>query len=182
MLGIAGYEPVVTDTVDEAHRVHGPALNALVGRRLGAVRGLCFVIDGEWCVTAPLILDFDGPCMELHFDGFDQMYLSWNSIDVDAPIDTPDQEDPDMALAWADPHSAELSHVIGSTVRQVWLLEHDFRLDRPDGQCLQAWILAGIELAFDEGWLLQLYNVFSELRVATHPAGSDIWRRRAVQG
>jgi hypothetical protein len=57
---------------------------------------VCFVTDGRWCITEPLILHFGGPRLELVFDGFDQMYLSWNTIDVDAPIDTPDQEEPDL--------------------------------------------------------------------------------------
>ncbi|MFG2041249.1 hypothetical protein [Dactylosporangium sp. NPDC048998] len=182
MFGIAGYEPEATDSANEVLSVHGPRLHALVGRRLESATGLCFVIGGAWCSTQPLILDFGGTRLELAFDGFDQMYLSWDTIDVDAPIDTPDQDEPDQALAWGDPHQAELDGVLGAVARQVRVLEHDFRFERADGQHFQAWILAGLELLFDDGRALQLYNVISELTIATHPADSDTWRRQAVRG
>jgi hypothetical protein len=177
MFGIAGYEPAATDRVDRVVSVHGSRLHALVGRRLESATGLCFVIDGEWCVTQPLILDFGGPRLELAFDGFNQMYLSWNTIDVGAPIDTPAQDDPDLALAWGDPHRAELNGVLGAVIRQVRALESDLRFERVDGQRVQAWRLAGLELIFDDGRALQLYNVVSELMLATDPADSDTWRR-----
>lgn len=182
MYGIAGYEPAVTDSVDQVMRVHGPGLHALVGRRLESATGLCFAIDGEWCSTQPLILDFDGRRLELVFDGFDQMYLSWDAIDIDAPIDTPEQDDPDQALAWADPHQAALDDVLGARVRQVRVLEHEFRFERVDGQRFHGWLLAGLELTFDEGRRLQLYNVVSELTLATRSADSDAWRRQVVRG
>jgi hypothetical protein len=156
--------------------VHGSRLDALVGRRLESATGQCFVIDGQWCVTRPLILDFGGPRLELVFDGFNQMYLSWNTIDVNAPIDTPEQDDPDLAVAWGDPHRAELDGVLGAVVRRVRVLEYDFRFEHVEGRRVQAWLLAGLELIFGDGRGLQLYNVVTELTLATDPAGSDTWR------
>ncbi|MFI5494871.1 hypothetical protein [Actinoplanes sp. NPDC051859] len=162
-------------------RVHGSRLYALVGRRVRSMTGLCYVIDGAWCCTAPLIIDFGGPRLELAFDGFDEMHLGWETIDVDEPLDTPDQDDPELALAWGDPQEPHLAGILGAVVREVRVLEHDFRLDRVDGQRLQAWLLAGLELVFDDGRAVQLSNVFSELTVAAEPADDDTWRRQVVR-
>lgn len=182
MFGITGYQPAATGSVDELLRSHGARLRALVGRRLDSATGLCFVLDGGWCATLPLVLDFEGSRLELVFDGFDQTYLSWDTIGPDTPIDTPEQDDPELALAWGDPCRAELDHVRGAVVRQVAVLEHEFQLDRADGRRLNRWLLAGLELAFDEGRELRLYNVFSELTLATGTAGAGGWRRHAVRG
>jgi hypothetical protein len=181
MFGIAGYEPAMTATVDQVLSVHGPRLHALVGQRLESATGQCFMIDGEWCSTRPLILGFGGSRLELVFDGFDEMYLSWDTIDVEAPIDTPDQDDPDLALAWGDPQQSELHGVLGAVIRQVRVLEHDFQLHRVDGQHVQTWLLAGLELVFDEGQTLQLSNYVSELTLDTQPADSDTWRRQNIR-
>ncbi|MCP2327549.1 hypothetical protein HDA40_006056 [Hamadaea flava] len=189
MFGIAGYRPVVTDTVGATLSTHGPNLRALLGRRLDSVLGLCFTVDGQWCSTYPLILDFGGTRLELVFDGFDQLYLSWNTIDSGVPIDTADpadpadsaDPDPDLALAWADPGRPELDAVLGAAVQQVAVLENDFHLDRVDGQRAQAWLLAGLELVFDNGRKLQLYNVFSETTLELDTPESER-RRREILG
>ena len=110
------------------------------------------------------------------------MYLSWETIDTDARINTPDQHDPDLAVAWSDPSQAELDDALGAVVRQVRVLENDFHFNRVDGQRFRAWVLGGLELTFDEGRALQLFNVYSELTIAAQPADSDTWRRRAVAG
>ena len=180
MYGIAGYRPAAATTVDQVLDAHGERLHALVGRRLVSATGLCFVGDGEWCSTRPLVLDFDGVRLELAVDGFDVAYLGWDSIDLGAPIDDPDQDDPDLALAWDDPRQAELDGLLGGVVRQVRVLEHEFRLDQIDGPRLRQWLLAGLELAFDGGRELQLWNEFSALRIAADSPGSDHWRRRIV--
>ncbi|NUR50990.1 MAG: hypothetical protein HOV71_22920 [Hamadaea sp.] len=180
MFGIAGYHPVATDTVAETLSAHGPKLRALVGRRLESVLGLCFTVDGQWCSTQPLVLRFAGTRLEIVFDGFDQLYLSWNTIDTDVPIDTPDQEDPEMALAWGDPSRPELDAVLGSVVRQVSVLENDFHLDLVDGRRTRSWMLAGLELVFDNERTLQLYNVFSETTLELDTPDSDRRRRTAA--
>lgn len=180
MYGIEGYQPVAATSVDEVLAAHGDRLRALAGRRLHSATGLCFVGDGDWCSTFPAFFDFDGARLEVVTDGFDVLYLSWDTIDPGTPIDDPDQDDPDMAVAWGDPREPALDAVLGAVVREVNVLETELQIDSPDGRRLRRLMLAGLELVFDDGRALQLWNLVSELRITARPPDSANWQRHPV--
>ena len=79
---------------------HGDPLNGLIGRRLGTTWSLCFVGDGGWCSTRPLVLDFEGRHLENAVNGFDRLYVTWDEIDIDEPLAGEGQDDPDTAVTW----------------------------------------------------------------------------------
>ena len=180
MYGIEGYQPIATTTVDEVLTAHGDRLHALVGRRLRSATGLCYIGDGGWCFTLPAFFDFDGPRLEVDTEGFSEVYLSWDTIGPGAPIDSPDQDDPDMAVAWGDPREAAVDAVLGAEVRQVNVLESEFRLDTPDGRILRRPTLSGLELIFDGGRALQLWNLIGELHLTARATDSTTWDRHPV--
>ncbi|GAA4607066.1 hypothetical protein BJY16_006138 [Actinoplanes octamycinicus] len=177
MQGIAGYRPVACTTVDQVRDRHGRQLRDLAGRRLTSATALCFTCDGEWCSTGVLILDFDGPRLELCGDGFDELYLSFGTIDVRAPIDSEDQDDPDLRLAWADPAQPELDALLGRPLQEARILESEYRFHRAeDGRTSTGWLLRGLELHFAGDRALRLTNILSEIRLDTDPLDHDGWR------
>ncbi|HEY1485674.1 MAG TPA: hypothetical protein VGF84_06200 [Micromonosporaceae bacterium] len=175
MWGIAGYDPVLSSTANDVFAAHGARLGSLVGRPLTGVCGLAFRIDGSWSHAGPVILEFDGPCLEVLAEGFDTLYLSWDVIDVTTPITQDD--DPELALDWARLDLPE----IGSAVTGVRILETYVRLTPDDSDPIEAWLLAGLEFVVAPGdRAIQLVNALDALRLSTEPPASDTWRRRTV--
>jgi hypothetical protein len=172
MWGIAGYDPESLSVANEVYARHGVHLGRLVGRRLVGVTGLAFRDDGSWSHAGPVLLDFDGVRLEILAEGFDTLYISWNSIDESRPIEQDD--DPDLALDWAPLDLAE----IGSIVTDVRILETFVRLVPDDGDPIEAWLLAGLEFEFADGRAVQLVNGLDSLRFASEPAEAPDWRRR----
>jgi hypothetical protein len=178
MWGIQGYEPEPLTTANDIFARHGAGFAALIGRRLDRASALTFVSDDSWCSTGPLALHFDGDHqLEVLAEGFATLHLSWNTVDLDAVLEL--DEDPDLALAWADLDAPELRPLLGAKVRDVWILERNFRVPQPDGEIIEAWLLAGIEFAFEpDGRTLQLGIGLDELVLAAERPESDGWRRR----
>jgi hypothetical protein len=176
--GVRGYLPAGADTVDEVIGAHGVRLGELGGRRLVRVSGLCFAGDGEWCATLPIVLHFEGSRLELCMNGSHLLHLSWDTIDETAPIDDPDQDDPEMRVDWAEP--ADLAAWAGGTVSAVRVGEQLFTFDPVDGPRRQKWILGGLEFAFTDRPTLMLSNVFTEIVVHSGSLDPEGWRSYGV--
>jgi len=178
MLGIRDYRPRPVTTVRDLVARHGDRLHSLVGRRLDTAWGLCFVCDGEWCSTGPLVLDFGGERLEVVAEGFDRLCVTWNEIDLAETPDDDYQDDPDLAMEWSRIQRPELARVLGRAVGGLTVLENDFRFEAVDGRRVEAWLLAGLEFVFDRGGhALQVYNVLNELGLAAEDPRSGSWRR-----
>ena len=178
MWGIQGYEPAPLTMANEIFAGYGADFAALIGRQLDRASALTFASDGSWCSTGPLVLHFDSSQqLEVLVEGFATLYLSWNTIDLHTEVEQ--DEDPDLALAWSDLDAPELRPVLGAKVRNVWILERNFRVPQPDGEIIEAWLLAGLEFAFEpDGRTLQLGIGLDELVLAAERPESDGWRRR----
>jgi hypothetical protein len=180
MFGIPGYDPDPATSVQEVIGTHGDRCNALQGRRLHRATGLHFISTGDWMCTRPLVLDFDGRCLEIAVAGFDQMYLSWDAIDIEAPIDDEDQQEPDFALAWGQTRAPELQALTESPLADVRILETDFSLRSPEGITLRSWLLNGLEFVTADGRAVQMFNGLDELKLSAKDPSDDTWRRRAI--
>jgi len=183
MWGIQGYEPEPLTMANDIFASHGAGFAALIGRRLDRASALTFVSDGSWCSTGPLVLHFEGSRqLEVLAEGFATLYLSWNTIDLNATLEQDD--DPDLALAWADLDAPELRPALGTALDDVWILERQFRVPQPDGQIIEAWLLAGLEFAFERGGrTIQLGIGLDELVLVAESEipeeqASEDWRRR----
>jgi hypothetical protein len=179
--GIRDYRPYPVETVEDLVAGHGVRLNALVGRGFGRVWGQVFVGDGEWCSTAPVVLDFDGWRLELAAEGWHRLYLTWDELDLAEVPDEYDTDDPDLEVAWQELDRPELRRLTGLVVREVRVLRNDFRFEGVDGRRVEAWVLGGLEFVFEpDGSALQVYNCLNELALGYEDQHSNSWLRDAL--
>ncbi|MFI5627692.1 hypothetical protein ACIA03_29815 [Nocardioides sp. NPDC051685] len=103
------------------------AIKLANGRRLGRLRGLSLTrswllwerTDDEWFADAPVVLDFAGEQLEIQHQKFDELSITWNTIDPFRQVPYPDFD-----LAWRDDAVAELARLHARTVTAVDLLEY----------------------------------------------------------
>jgi hypothetical protein len=77
---IQGYEPQWL-TGRRSIAAHGERLRALVGRRLRRA-WLAWDLDAdEWFADIPVLLDFDGEQVEINHQKFDELSITWNTVD-----------------------------------------------------------------------------------------------------
>lgn len=116
--GIAGYQPVWLNGRGEVTQKHGHRLRGLVGRTPARVWMVWDLQDDEWFSDCPVLFDFDGEQVEINHHRFDDLSLTWNTIDPRRPVRWPDFD-----LQWrTDPHPG-LHALRGLTLKGVELLE-----------------------------------------------------------
>ncbi|MFI6484541.1 hypothetical protein ACIBH1_41940 [Nonomuraea sp. NPDC050663] len=141
MMGIPGYEPTFLVGLKAIRKQHGPALAALAGRTLTRSAVVRFVEDGDWYAECPVVLGFDGIQAEITHSKFDELSITWNTIDTTAAISG--WEDDELTPAWSG--DERLEPFGGQTLREVTLLEW-----RPSRRDLAAGTLA-VEFVFETG-------------------------------
>ncbi|MFI5589067.1 hypothetical protein ACIA5G_28700 [Amycolatopsis sp. NPDC051758] len=120
--GIEGYEPRWLAGCD-ALAAHGGRLAALAGRRLDRAWLLWDLDDNTWFADGPVLFDFEGEQVEVCHRKFDDLSITWNTVD---PVGRPawsDGQDPPFHLAWRSDARAELAELQGQELRSVELLE-----------------------------------------------------------
>ncbi|MEV4012465.1 hypothetical protein AB0J35_18345 [Nonomuraea angiospora] len=120
MMGISGFEPTFLVGLESVLEEHGPGLAALGGRRLTGFALVRFVEDGDWFADCPVVLDFDGIQAEICHWKFDELSISWNTIDTTAAISG--WEYVEQTPAWSDADE-RLGSFVGQELREVALLE-----------------------------------------------------------
>jgi hypothetical protein len=119
--GIPGYEPQWLTGRHTIARAHGLRLRAQLGRRLtNSWLVLDRVVD-EWVADCPVLLDFEGEQVELTHQTFDELSITWNSIDPREPI-TYGEDPKDISLAWRDDACPRLAALHGQQLHTVELL------------------------------------------------------------
>ncbi|MDQ7807286.1 hypothetical protein Q5425_26420 [Amycolatopsis sp. A133] len=78
---IRGYQPRWLSGCQAITVAHGRRLRALVGRRLRHVWLLWDLDADEWFADGPVLLDFDGEQAEVNHYEFDDLSITWNTID-----------------------------------------------------------------------------------------------------
>ncbi|MFJ2821815.1 hypothetical protein ACIO7M_11930 [Streptomyces toxytricini] len=116
--GIAGYQPMWLNRRDDVVRVHGPRLRGLVGRRLTRVWVVHDLRDDEWFCDCPILFDFEGEQLEINHHRFDDLSLTWNTIDPATPVRWPGFD-----LRWQAEPLPGVRAQLGLPLRDVELLE-----------------------------------------------------------
>ncbi|MGY5135480.1 hypothetical protein ACWGJW_24305, partial [Streptomyces nigrescens] len=88
--GVAGYQPIWTYGLSDVVREHGHRLRGLSGRTLTRVWVVWDLQDDEWFCDCPVLFDFDGEQVEINHRKFDDLSLTWNTIDPTRPVRWPD--------------------------------------------------------------------------------------------
>ncbi|MCQ4045980.1 hypothetical protein ACFOSC_19930 [Streptantibioticus rubrisoli] len=99
-------------------REHEHRLRGLVGRTLTKVWLVWDLEDDEWFCDCPVLLDFDGEQVEINHHKFDDLSLTWNTIDPGCPVQWPDFD-----LQWRCWPTPELRAALGLPLKNVELLE-----------------------------------------------------------
>ncbi|MER5207618.1 hypothetical protein [Streptomyces sp. NPDC002825] len=116
--GIVGYEPSWLNHRDDVVRKHAHHLRGLAGRTLTSVWVVWDRQDDEWFSDCPVVLDFEGERVEINHQKFDDLSLTWNTVDPGAPVRWPGFD-----LQWRADPLPELQDLRGMPLQAVELLE-----------------------------------------------------------
>jgi hypothetical protein len=115
MLGIDGYLPQWQCGLTTIRGTHAARLRSLVNLKLTRVWLAWDLADDEWFSDYPVLLDFEGTQLEICHQKFDDLSLTWNTINPSTPPASP--------TTWrrdADPRTA---HLVGQPLQSIDLLE-----------------------------------------------------------
>jgi hypothetical protein len=160
---ISGWSPDWQQVPSDLLTEHRERLRALRGNRIDAT-WLVWINDlDEWFADLPIALQIGGQQLEICNQKFDDLSVTWNTIDVDvAPIAWVD-----WSLTWRRDAHAALQQAVGQTIRNVYLSEHLFTTSRvhpPDPlqqHDTSAWLLGGLVFELDSGYL-HVFNALDE--------------------
>jgi len=127
---------------------HADALGRLVGRRLTGAAVVQFVEDDSWYAECPVVLDFDGVQVEICHQKFDDLSITFNTIDCGAPITG--WEESEFTPVWR----FDDDRIIGyrdQVLRRVALLEWRAPGDMADGMVAVEFTFAGGRFAIANG-------------------------------
>ncbi|UQS22291.1 hypothetical protein L1857_05370 [Amycolatopsis thermalba] len=163
-----GFEPRWLSGLAAVRWEHGRRLAALVGRRLTAA-WLAWELDGDcWWNDAPVVFDFGGEQLEISHRKFDELSITWNSIQVTRP-----PADPMFQIAWRDDMCHRLTALHGQVLSSVALLEwQGEQRDLGTGA-------VAVHLAFTSGGSVTVANALDENELDFGAPGPH-WRRHAL--
>ncbi|MEU8677613.1 hypothetical protein [Streptomyces sp. NPDC048560] len=116
--GIEGYRPQWLNSHSDLSAGHGRRLRGLIGRPLTRVWLVWDVRDDEWFSDCPVLLDFAGEQVEINHHKFDDLSVTWNTVDPHQPVLWPGFD-----LRWRHDTHSELSALQGHILQDVELLE-----------------------------------------------------------
>ncbi|MFC3384795.1 hypothetical protein [Couchioplanes azureus] len=152
LLGIEGYEPEWHYDAGALAAVHRGRFAQLIGRKLLHGWLMWDMSARGWFADGPVILGFGGTNVEITHRKFDECAITWDQVDMSAPIDW---YATGIQLDWrADPHAA-LRQARGRILREVNIVERTTVAEwRPR-------VLHAVEFLF-EGARLAVYNAMDE--------------------
>jgi hypothetical protein len=171
VLGIEGYEPYWHHDASVLAASHRGRFSRIIGQPLIG-SWLMWDLDDEcWFTSGPVVLGFPDANVEITHRKFDECAISWDTIDMQAPIEWPGQR-----LDWiADPHPL-VEDARGRELRGVNVIERIMAAHwRPT-------VLYAVEFVFD-GVRLEVFNAMDENGISgenevTLPVGR--WKRVPV--
>ncbi|GAB2941201.1 hypothetical protein ACFMQL_14045 [Nonomuraea fastidiosa] len=115
--GVPGYRPEWLSDRRAITATHGARLARLTGRRLTRAL-LAWDLDAdEWFTNCPILLNFEGEQVEINHWKFDEVSITWNTIDPERGLDWQD-----FHLEWRDDAIDELTALVGQPCTAVELL------------------------------------------------------------
>lgn len=149
--GIPGYQPDWRHGISDIASRHAQRLRGLVGRRLTSTWVVWDDDDDSWFADCPMVLDFDEERLEINHQKFDDISITWCTIDVTRAPLWPTSDG--FRLRWRDDAPASLAARHGQRLTEVELLEY-VGGDMADGS-------VALGLRFADDWLT-IYNALDE--------------------
>ena len=132
----------------------------------------------KWFADLPVVLEFDdGRRLEVSWQTFDELSISWNTIDVAvtplAWVTWP--------LEWRSQNHPALRNVVGQVVRRVEATQHLVTTRRVDAAAdtSSAWMTSGVWLQ-TTGSGLHLFNALDENGLSNNPPVDGAELRRVT--
>jgi hypothetical protein len=119
--GISGYRPRWRVGLSAVRTDHGDRLRALCGRRLTRSWLMWDLADGSWFADCPVMLDFDGTQVEVNHQKFNELSITWNTVNPAVPVRWPTGDQ--FQLAWRNDAVPELSALHGRQLQIVNILK-----------------------------------------------------------
>lgn len=145
--GLQGYEPHWLTDPRAIMSAHGERLQALAGRTLTRAWLVWDLDDDKWFADLPVVLDFEGEQVEINHYKFNDLSLTWNTIQPAVHTTWPDGGEDACVfhLAWRHDARPELAVLQGQTLEAVKLLHWDGdKYDAANGSI-------GVSFAFPDG-------------------------------
>ncbi|MER6590034.1 hypothetical protein [Micromonospora chalcea] len=149
--GIPAYQPDWRHGISDIASRHAQRLRGLVGRRLTSTSVVWDDDDDSWFADCPMVLDFDEERLENNHQKFDDISITWCTIDVTRAPLWPTSDG--FRLRWRDDAPASLAARHGQRLTAVELLEY-VGGDLADGS-----VALGLRFAGD--WLT-IYNALDQ--------------------
>jgi hypothetical protein len=118
--GIAGYGPAWLKGRTAVTAAHGRRLAMLKGRRLTQTFLVWDLDDDAWFSDGLVLLAFEGEQVEIVHQKFDELSITWNTVDPTRPLDWAGQG---LRLAWRQGVPGALAALTGQRLQAVELLE-----------------------------------------------------------
>jgi hypothetical protein len=167
--GIQDYEPEWLNGRDSITAVHGRRLAQLGGRTLQHVWIVWDRKADQWFADAPVLLDFGDERVGIDHQKFDDLCITWNTVDPTRSIEDPFDEDSLFDLVWRPEATPQLAGLAGRTLDRVELLEWA----GGDDDMANGSIAIGLDFA--PTWLT-IFNALDENGLAFGPP-EDLYRR-----
>jgi hypothetical protein len=116
----------------------------------------------EWFADAPVLLDFGANRVSIDHQKFDDLCVTWNTVDPNRSIEDSADEDSLFDLVWRPDPTPQLAELAGRTLSRVTLLEWA----GGDHDMANGSIALGFDLA--PAWLT-IFNAMDENGVAFGP-------------
>ncbi|WP_060905601.1 hypothetical protein [Streptomyces scabiei] len=116
--GIENYRPQWLNGRPAVVAGHGQQLRALIGRPLTHAWLVWDVRDDEWFSDCPVLLDFTGEQVEISHQKFDDLSITWNTVDPHQSVQWPDFD-----LKWRHDVRPDLHALQDQILQDVELLE-----------------------------------------------------------
>ncbi|MDG4817692.1 MULTISPECIES: hypothetical protein [unclassified Micromonospora] len=149
--GITGYQPAWLNGAAEVAGRHAHRLRGLVGRRLTSSWVVWDDDDDTWFADCPVVFDFDDERLEVNHQKFDDLSITYGSIDVTRKPVWPTSDA--FRLRWRSDAPALLAARHGQRLEAVEVLEW------AGGGLADGAVALG--LRFVSGWLT-IYNALDE--------------------
>jgi hypothetical protein len=167
-LGISGFQPQWLSGFRKIHAAHAERLAGLPGRRLTASAVVRFSEDDDWYADCPVILAFENEQIEVSHQKFDDLSITWNTINTGEPIAGWDESELTPLWRFDDDRLTPLHDQV---LQEIALLEYVGQ-DMANG-------MVAVEFAFPSG-LIRIANALDENVIETSVAGPEF--RRVVIG
>ncbi|MFI6740323.1 hypothetical protein ACIBI9_45995 [Nonomuraea sp. NPDC050451] len=118
--GITGYKPTWMRGTSAVAAAHGHRLARLEGRGLSRVMLVWDLDEDAWFSDGLVLLDFEGEQVEIVHHRFDELSITWNTVDLAQPLDWAGEG---FRLAWREDVPGESAALKGQRLQGVELLE-----------------------------------------------------------